>query len=856
MGKKKSFWEKKMTRREFVKKGLLLAAGIGVGAYALGSFLGSYRPLSSTFKDDAPPKLWKWSREAYHYSKLGANVQCHVCPNQCILEENERSVCRTKVNKGGKLYTLAYGNPCAVHVDPIEKKPLFHFLPSTLAFSIATAGCNFRCKNCFVPGTFVITENGLREIDDLVDSGVNGKMTVDGSIVKEVKNERAVTHTGEVLEIIHGFTHPYDGDVLIIKPHHAPEIKCTPGHEFFVRNKKGRVNKLRAGELKEGDYVLLPKKHEFPRHAIRLDLKEIISTEITKFRRSFRLSEGDIRNIMELSAKGVTSKEIGKMFGLHPAYVRTLRSKFRSEASMFRDNVVIERNGKIKFKTEKFPLIPRYVKLDKDFARLLGYYCGEGCVYKGKNRPNSYVLLFTFGRKEEELAEETTRLIKKIFGVAPSVRETRTNITVSCGKASVALIFKNLCGSKAKEKTVPLPLNRSPKTVVHEFLRAYIRCDGCVQKEEISVSSVSKKLALGVYWLLLKTGFLPSFYEWEPKPEKTIEGRRVKQSRIYYVKLKAKKFRDKFLFPRRKIGLNPKSERSLKFLENGDYYFVPISRITREKYTGYVYNLEVGGHHSYLANFIAVGNCQNWEISQFRPEDTKNVELFPEDVVKNALAYKCASIAYTYSEPTAFYEYMYDTSKLASSHGIKNLWITNGYMSEEALRDLCKYLDAANVDLKSFREEIYNTLNAGRLQPVLDTLKILKSENVWFEITNLVIPTYTDDFGMIREMCEWIARNLGRDYPFHFSRFHPEYKLKHLPPTPVKTLEKAREIAMDVGLKFVYIGNVPGHEGENTYCPHCGKIVIERKGYSILQNHIENDSCAFCGEPIAGVWKL
>ena len=384
-----------MTRREFVKKGLLLAAGVGIGAYAFASFLGSYRPLSSTFKNDAPPKLWKWSREAYHYSKLGANVQCHVCPNQCILEGNERSVCRTKVNKGGKLYTLAYGNPCAVHVDPIEKKPLFHFLPSTLAFSIATAGCNFRC----------------------------------------------------------------------------------------------------------------------------------------------------------------------------------------------------------------------------------------------------------------------------------------------------------LC-------------------------------------------------------------------------------------------------------------------------------------------------------------------CQNWEISQFRPEDTKNIELFPEDVVKNALAYKCASIAYTYSEPTAFYEYMYDTSKIAKSHGIKNLWITNGYIREEPLRDLCKYLDAANVDLKSFREEIYNTLNAGRLQPVLDTLKILKSEGVWFEITNLVIPTYTDDFGMIREMCEWIVRNLGEDYPLHFSRFHPEYKLKHLPPTPVKTLEKARKIAMDVGLKFVYIGNVPEHEGENTYCPRCGKIVIERKGYSILQNHVENSSCKFCGEPIAGVWKL
>ncbi|MEM2955040.1 MAG: AmmeMemoRadiSam system radical SAM enzyme [Candidatus Nanoarchaeia archaeon] len=249
-------------------------------------------------------------------------------------------------------------------------------------------------------------------------------------------------------------------------------------------------------------------------------------------------------------------------------------------------------------------------------------------------------------------------------------------------------------------------------------------------------------------------------------------------------------------------------------------------------------------------------NCQNWEISQSKPEDTQNIEMFPEDVVRNALNYSCASIAYTYSEPVAFYEYMYDTSKIAKAYGIKNLWITNGSINEESLRDLCKYIDAANVDLKSFKEEIYNKLNGGRLQPILNTLKILKEEKKWFEITNLVIPTYTDDMEMIREMCEWIVRNIGRDYPLHFSRFHPHYKLSHLSPTPVKTLENARKIAKEVGLKFVYIGNVPGHEGANTYCPRCEKILIERKGYSILQNNIENDGCKFCGEKISGVWKL
>lgn len=386
---------KKITRREFIKKGALAAAGAGIGLFAINRLFTGYVSLSTPFSGDAPDELWKWSKEAYHYFRLGENVQCQVCPNQCILKPGDRSVCRVKVNKDSKLYTLAYGNPCALHVDPIEKKPLFHFLPGTGAFSLATAGCNFRCLN-----------------------------------------------------------------------------------------------------------------------------------------------------------------------------------------------------------------------------------------------------------------------------------------------------------------------------------------------------------------------------------------------------------------------------------------------------------------------------CQNWQISQSRPEETENAELFPESVVEGALKTGCASIAYTYSEPTAFYEYMYDTARLARQKGLKNLWITNGYINRAALLDLSQYLDAANVDLKSFREDIYNKLNSGRLQPVLDTLVTLKSQNVWFEITNLVVPTYTDDLDMIREMCRWIKSTLGPGYPIHFSRFTPMHKLTHLPPTPVKTLENARSIAYDEGINFPYIGNVPGHEGENTYCPKCKKLIIDRSGFKISEFNLQNSSCSFCGEGISGVWSL
>ena len=380
-----------LSRRTFIKRAVLAGAGIAVGAYAVSQLLKS--PPESENYTESTKAPWKWSHEGYHYIKLGENVKCQVCPNECILREGQRSVCRNKTNYKGVLYTLAYGNPCAVHIDPIEKKPLFHFLPSTSAFSIATAGCNLRCLN-----------------------------------------------------------------------------------------------------------------------------------------------------------------------------------------------------------------------------------------------------------------------------------------------------------------------------------------------------------------------------------------------------------------------------------------------------------------------------CQNWEISQRGP-DERDGELFPEQVVEQAQQTGCHSIAYTYSEPTSWYEYMYDTSKIAAKEGIKTIWVTNGYMNEGPLRDLCQYLDAANVDLKSFSEEIYNTLNSGMLEPVSTTLKTLKDEGVWFEVTNLVVPTWTDDLDMIADMCQWLYENIGPDYPLHFSRFHPAYQLLNLPPTPLNTLTEARKIALDAGLHYVYIGNVPGGEGQHTICPACEKVVIERKGFFVTDMHVTKGVCEYCGHEIKGVWE-
>jgi pyruvate formate lyase activating enzyme len=247
--------------------------------------------------------------------------------------------------------------------------------------------------------------------------------------------------------------------------------------------------------------------------------------------------------------------------------------------------------------------------------------------------------------------------------------------------------------------------------------------------------------------------------------------------------------------------------------------------------------------------------CQNWEISQKRPEEVDYIYLEPEVLVKKVKDSGSPTIAYTYTEPTIFYEYMLETAKLAKEQGIKNIMHSNGYINPEPLKQLAKYLDAANIDLKGFSDDYYAKLCEGTLEPVLRSLKILKEEGVHLEITNLVLSGYNDDPQTIKKMCLWIKENLGADTPLHFSRFFPMYKLLSLNPTPAETLEKARQIALDCGLKYVYIGNLAGHAAENTYCPKCKKMLIERRGYFILQNNIEDGKCKFCQEKISGVWR-
>jgi len=250
-------------------------------------------------------------------------------------------------------------------------------------------------------------------------------------------------------------------------------------------------------------------------------------------------------------------------------------------------------------------------------------------------------------------------------------------------------------------------------------------------------------------------------------------------------------------------------------------------------------------------------DCQNWEISQVTPEQIdRPIELSPQTIVSKAPEYNATVIAYTYNEPTIFYEYMHDTAQLARSSGLRSVMISSGYINREPMLQLVPHLDAVKVDLKGFTDDFYRDYCAGAVEPVKQTIRRVHTLGKWLEIVYLVVPTVNDDLHVIRDMSDWIMRAVGPDVPLHFTRFRPAYQLTRLPPTPVSTLEACREVAREQGLNYVYVGNVPGHNAENTFCASCGQVVIKRYGYQVLENHVKpNGACRFCGNSIPGVWS-
>ncbi len=849
-------------------------------------------------------QFWK----PVHKSGLTANaarlVQCQLCPRKCVIAEGRRGFCGVRENRKGTLQSLVYGRPCSINIDPIEKKPLFHFAPGTRCLSIATVGCNLDCSFCFLPGTSIVTNKGVLAIEEIFELGTK-EVSCDAGFSRSVNDCMVVTHKGTMKPVIKAFKHDYHGDLLVIKPRYTPEITCTPSHKFFVAKSPDakEIKKVSARDIMFHDYLVISKGKESQKQNV-LDVGAEISEYImgTLKVRNRKLNIAVLKSILKMHEEGKTSREIGNIFHIHPVHVRRIIAKFRKNSKEFlfeRKSSITTTDGWVKIIREHGSGIPRYIKIDENLARILGYYCAEGHVHRYRNRPNSSNVVFSFAKHEDKYITETKKLLGEIFYLKPKIVKRRTTTTVEVSKSSLGLFIESICGRGAKDKKIPDFLLSASKEVIKAFLNAYVNGDGWIGNDVVSTNTVSRRLALGVYSLFLRLDLLPSFYVWNPKPRKKIEGRMVNQTTLYYVKLQSKMHR-RFLSQNGIASMRPEIERKV-FYESDKHFFVPISRITKKRYSGSVFNIEVGDEHSYTANFVAVGNCQNWEIShplalgagikgknmvaglsdgldegtngKGRSESSTSdgVDGFfsrfdyvePEAVVEMAKANGVPGIAYTYTEPTVFFEYALDIMKLARKAGLYNVWVSNGYTSPGPARKAARYMDAINVDLKG-NIAFYKSLcgvPAGKSAlakngkqeaeaPMRAALKIYRKAGVWIETTTLVIPGKNDKPEVLEGIVKWVKSNLGAGTPMHFSRFFPHFRLKNIEPTPVKTLETAAVVAKKAGMKYVYVGNVAGGN-ENTVCPKCGAAVIERRGYPVLFN----DKCKKCGTAVKTAGK-
>jgi pyruvate formate lyase activating enzyme len=246
--------------------------------------------------------------------------------------------------------------------------------------------------------------------------------------------------------------------------------------------------------------------------------------------------------------------------------------------------------------------------------------------------------------------------------------------------------------------------------------------------------------------------------------------------------------------------------------------------------------------------------CQNWELSQSWPEDYQVSFTPPEKIVKSVVNQKARVIAFSYNEPTVYTEYLTDIARNGKKYGLHSVLISCGFMNEAPLAEMCKVLSAIKIDLKGYSEKFYRTASNAELRPVLRSIKQIAKSRTHLEIVNLVVPTLNDSDKLLRDLIKWIVGEVGPDVPVHFTRFHPDYQLLNLPPTPIATLERARDMAIDRGIHYAYVGNVPSHPGNYTYCPKCKKVVIQRQGFFILEMNVQGGRCKFCNRKIAGVW--
>ncbi|MGH7320218.1 MAG: radical SAM protein [Candidatus Rokuibacteriota bacterium] len=777
-------------------------------------------------------------------------LRCYACGHRCVILPRQRGICKVRYNVEGRLL-VPWGYVAGLQLDPIEKKPFFHAYPGARALSFGMLGCDLHCSYCCRPETIIATTRGLIPVKQLFDSAEAPAGIADES-VRVSPGLEVYSHTGRARPVCGLFRHRYSGPLVKLQPAYLLPLKLTPDHEVLTLSEADLMEScsprfVPAGRLRRGDYLAIPRQLDI-RYPAAYDVTEILRPLARQIRYPHRVNGPKVlRAILTMSEAGLTSREIGARIGKSASHVRHLRRRLRrgiwnlTSLDSKLAQVLVE-GSRVRLSKEHAPGMPARLFLDEDLAALFGYYAAEGCVLHATSRVHSAQLIFSLGPHEADLAERISKLFLRVFGIQPYFSKRKTTLCVVVGKASVALFFESLCGTGARRKCVPAQLFSAPPSVADAFLKAYAEGDGHRRPSGlISATTVSRQLALGVAWLAMRTGRLPSIRAKRQAVEGKVLGRTVRRAPYVFEMTWAD------------------ASKRLWLREDERYFYVPIRSVRMQRYNGWVYNLEVEEDRSYLAQLVATHNCQNALTSQALRDPTMGVppqDVTPAEVVAAARRVGARVLTSTYNEPLITSEWAVEIFKAGKAQDLVCSYVSNGNATAEVLDYIRPYVDLYKVDLKSFDDRHYRQLG-GVLKTILEGIRMIHARGFWLEIVTLTIPGFNDSDAELRDIAQFLV-SLSPDIPWHVTAFHQDYKMRDRDNTSAKALIRAAEIGVAAGLRYVYAGNLPGRVGpfEHTCCPWCRALLIERVGYTILKDRLTptRGRCPSCMAIIPGVW--
>jgi pyruvate formate lyase activating enzyme len=796
--------------------------------------------------------LTRLTREGELYEKLpDQRVRCYACGHRCRIPEGRPGICKVRFNRGGTLYVPA-GYVGALQCDPVEKKPFFHVLPGSLALSFGMLGCDYHCAYCLDGDVRIPTTKGAIPIKVLFDESPL-KAECDDGMVAAGTPERTYGSDGGERRIVKVFRHPYRGPLLAVKCAYLPAFRCTPEHPLLVTLGSGRAGRFQrpsfveARDLRRHHWLCVPKRFAFSAD-VALDVSALILGPAGSLVATRAADAATIVTRPVIAPQGSSSRAIDTGLAMdRPSGARHLRPNGTGTVWGVRTlhsrkaGAAVEA-GRAPRSMEREAGIGTRLPLTEELARLLGYYSAAGRIRPSRSRGCARVAVLAFGQREAQLADDAARLLASIFGIRASIARRQSRVAVSVSEPSVAALFDGLAGRDARTRRVPAPLFEARRHVVQAFLDGYVAGGRHrAANGAITISTVSEEFAWGIAWLVEKLGHIAAFSRRRSPSRNALLGRPIARPADTFV-----------------VRWYPAGQHHPRFREDDAFYYLPIDTIGVEPFEGDVYNLEVDGDHTYLANGLVTHNCQNWITSQaLRDPKAQSAPqvVSPEYLVTGAEHYGAPIIASTYNEPLITSEWAVEVFRLAKQRGLKTAYISNGNATPEVIEYVRPWVDLYKVDLKGFNDLTYRKLG-GVLQHVLDTIRLLVEKQFWVEVVTLVVPGFNDSEAELTQIAEFLA-SVSLDLPWHVTAFHRDYKMRDRADTSARALLRAVEIGRRAGLRYVYAGNLPGRVGtcENTYCPSCRTLLVERVGYTILKNVLKDGTCPTCHASIPGVWR-